>query len=641
MCGIAGIFTLEGSINARLVAGVLRMMDAQVHRGPDDWGLLLADGTLRDPEVGALLAPFNPGHIRTYKGPASPEVVLGHRRLSIIDLSPRGRQPMSNRDGTVWITYNGEVYNYRELRDELKGKGYRFHSDTDTEAILHGYEEWGEGVVDRLRGMFAFALSDGRATKLLLARDYFGIKPLYYHQDSQVLVFASEVRALLASGLVPEKENRDALRLFLQTGSIPAPYTTAETVFSIPAAHYLLVDQTASRLERYWGFPTFEDDRSNPNAVISETRALLEESVRIHLVSDVPIGIFLSGGIDSSSLVALASRSGAGSIKTLSVVFDEAEHDESRYARLIADKYHTEHTECRVTSPEYWQELPKIFEAMDQPTVNGVNTYFVSKAALQAGLKVVLSGLGGDEVFWGYKHFAQVRQIATFAQALGLLPGGIRRMLLKGIAAAGIRMGHFGLDKLAYLEQPTPENCYWLLRGLFSPREVRAFMGETSGTALPQLCESSHPWSENTLSRLEFQFYLQNQLLKDADIMSMAHSIEERVPILDRKLVEHVAKTPAQFMLRGGTPKSLLVNALGELLPKSIVYRHKQGFTFPFGKWMKQYERELLEMVLERNIADRQLVQRIWEEFIGGKIHWSRPWALVVLSRWQKNAYFS
>ena len=392
MCGIAGLVRSEG-LAPDDVEVVKRMTASQTHRGPD------GDGVFSDTRV-----------------------VLGHRRLSIIDVSTSGAQPMSNEDGTVWLTYNGEIYNHRELRSELIARGHRFRSQSDTEVIVHGYEEWGiEGILERLRGMFGFGLYDSRCG-LILARDRLGIKPLYYFTSPGALLFASEVRALAASGKVPNEREPEALAGFLLTGSVPAPLTIRKGVRCLPAGHYLVWQDGSIELRKYWDLK-FEPADQDPAA--SDLCTELEDAVGRHLVSDVPLGVFLSSGVDSAALVALASRVSRSELKTLTVVFNEQAFNEGNDAGRIAKHFHTSHQEVLVTESDFRRELPAVFAAMDQPTNDGVNTYFVSKAARQAGLTVVLSGLGGDEVFWGYRHY---RRLANSLRWLGRCPAPARRV---------------------------------------------------------------------------------------------------------------------------------------------------------------------------------------------------------------------
>jgi asparagine synthase (glutamine-hydrolysing) len=403
-------------------------------------------------------------------------------------------------------------------------------------------------------------------------------------------------------------------------------------------------------LTRYWDLD-YSRQEDGGVRVVERTRELLEESVRVHLVSDVPVGVFLSGGIDSPALNALAAQHHTH-LKTLSVVFDEAAYDESRYARLVAEKYATEHVECRVTAQDFWDALPRIFAAMDQPTVDGVNTYFVSQAAKQAGLKVVLTGLGGDEVFWGYKHFAQIARWGGALRALEANP-----VARAAAIAVGRALNKPALEKVKYLRER--DGGYWLIRGLFAPREIKRLLPDSEPVEM-ELPRNGSGFSTDRLAYLETKLYLQNQLLKDTDVMSMAHSVEARVPFLDHRLVEYVARVPSAMKLvlspsfssaslRAGlrvnsaeaidsqTPKLLLVKALGDQLPREIVYRPKQGFTFPFAQWIKQYNRELRQMIA-KNGLDVKAANEVWERFLRGQVHWSRPWALVVLARWRQDA---
>jgi asparagine synthase (glutamine-hydrolysing) len=354
------------------------------------------------------------------------------------------------------------------------------------------------------------------------------------------------------------------------------------------------------------------------------------------MISDVPLGLFLSGGIDSSALAALAPQFHYRPLTTLSVVFDEPDYDEAAYARLVAERYGTDHREVRLRSGDFFEALPGIFEAMDQPTVDGVNTYFVSKAAKEAGLTVVLSGTGGDEVFLGYGHFKKAGRLEQTRRLLRLLPFGLRSRMIRAAIRAGFPSNSSGREKLTYLETPSDENCYLLFRGLFTPRRIQELLGMGEKeyasfnftTQFPNLPISKSLLDSFTL--FEFGHYLQNQLLKDVDVMSMAHSLETRVPFLDHRLVEYVAGLPDKAKLRKGMNKPLLVKALGEGLPRVIWNRPKMGFTFPFGEWMKELADELEARSLEQNIFDRKAVEKTWDEFKKGRVHWSRPWATVV-----------
>jgi asparagine synthase (glutamine-hydrolysing) len=641
MCGIAGIASFTGSVTAEDVGAVLRMMDAQVHRGPDDWGLLVPQVATKDAEVCLLLGRLDPDRIRTYPAvPGAPAVVLGSRRLSIIDRSPRGRMPMGGHDGRRWVVHNGEIYNYRELRAELGGAA-AFDSATDTEVLLRGWEAWGDGVTERLRGMWAFALFEaGPRPRLLLGRDRFGIKPLYCYEDRTRVVFASEVGAIVTSGLVPDETSPEAFVRFLELGSVPAPLTTVKDVRALPAGHIAHVDAGGLRLERYWSLDAAVQAARPPAPpsraeAVASTRALLEESVRLHLVSDAPLGVFLSGGTDSAGLVALAAPGLERPLTTLTVAFDEAELSESRHARLVAGRYGTDHREIMVRSGAVFDGLPRFFAAMDQPTVDGLNSWCVSRAAREAGLSVVLSGLGADELFWGYRH---LRRTAALGGALGLmaaLPRPARRALAR-VASLGAGLGRPGLDRLEYLETPSAASAYLLVRGVFTPARAAELLDLGAGAlddpreGLPSV--TGHGLRD-ALTRFEIAHYLGNQLLRDTDVMSMAHSVETRVPYLDHRLVEHVLALPAAMKLDRKRPKPLLVDALGDRLPREVWDRPKMGFTFPMDCWMRARARELRALCIESKRLDRAAVEGVWDAFAAGRAHWSRPWSLYVLSQ--------
>jgi asparagine synthase (glutamine-hydrolysing) len=604
MCGIAGAFGNNVSLDPVFVEGVRRMADAQTHRGPDDQGWLQSE-----------------------------DVILGHRRLSIVDLSSAGRQPMSNEDGSVFVAYNGEIYNHQELREALRRHGHTFSSTSDTEVIVHGYEEWGiEELLRRLRGMFAFAIYDARSCPptLILSRDRFGIKPLYFTllHDRSVVVFASEVRALDQSGLVPRDEDPRAWLAFLLFGSVPAPWTTINSVRALPPGHYLVADESGRRLTRYYSNDDLfihdgvrsEAQRQLPD-LEDEIRARLEEAVATHLISDAPLGVFLSGGIDSSALVALTARY-KRDLVTLGVVFEEEAFSEEPYQRLVAERFQTKHHSIPVTLKEFQDEMKRFLDAMDQPTVDGLNTYFVARAAKQVGLKAVLSGIGGDEVFCGYPTLRRARILRRFH----VLPSGVRAVT----TAAGSFLPYF--EKLAFLKKNGNIPFYLVQRGLFTPREAAMFLGaeEREAWALIESLEPEQaPQDPVVLQQfLETRHYLVDQLLKDADVFGMAHSIEIRVPFLDHVLVETALRAPSHLRRDRHWPKPLLTRSLQDVLPKEVVFRPKQGFTFPIEVWLRSTGR------MFRDAASRlnpDAYDALWDAFLSGRVHWSRPWALVVL----------
>lgn len=645
MCGIAGIFKFRHPITVEDVSAVLRMLDAQVHRGPDDWGLLLPSTAERDPEILSLLGRLDPKHVSTYPALASaPAVVLGARRLSIIDRSARGRMPMGTSDGRQWIALNGEIYNFRELRAELSAS-LAFRSTSDSEALLLGWHAWGDGVVERLRGMFAFALFEATPSpRLLLGRDRFGIKPLYTSDDRSRVVFASEVSAVLRSGLVPSVTDPEALRRFLELGNVPAPLTTMKDIRPLPVAHVAHLDASGFRSMPYWDLDEAveaarESCAPTRAAAVASTRALLEESVRLHLVSDVPIGAFLSGGIDSATIVALASRELEQPLTTLTVTFDETDVSEASYAQLVAKRYRTNHREVRLKADAVFDELPKVIAAMDQPTVDGLNIWCVSRAAREAGLRVVLSGLGGDEIFWGYRHIRFAGALAEACRLLSSLPVGARRRLAR-LAVGSAPLLRPGLDRVAYLQTPTTESAYLLVRGLFNPAQVRRLLGLSPdmSAAAPLPSTQNAGAMREALTRLDISHYLGHQLLRDGDVMSMAHSVEMRVPFLDHRLVERVLSVPTRFKLDPQRPKPLLLDVLDGRIPRAVWNRPKMGFTFPMARWMRQRAPELRAASLSSKLLDPRAVDRVWDGFCRGRDEWSRPWALYVLSQFEAGA---
>jgi asparagine synthase (glutamine-hydrolysing) len=618
MCGIAGLFRTGGDTTPADRRAVEQMAAAETHRGPDDGGLF-----------------------------QDARIVLGHRRLSIIDLSPTGHQPMSNEDRTVWVTYNGEIYNHAELAAELPG--HRFVSRCDTEVLLHGYEEWGiEGLLRRLRGMFAFAMYDARGSQpiCLLARDRLGIKPLYYIARPDSIAFASEVKALVVSGLVPNRKNPTALAGLLLLGSVPAPATGIQGVKCLLPGHYLVTGGTAVTAHKYW-----EPDNAEPGRPLgppaSGLREALADAVNRHLVSDVPVGVFLSGGVDSAALVALASRA-KSSLATLTVVFDEQEFSEGAEARQIAQKFGTGHREVRVTSQDFMRELPNVLRVMDQPTNDGVNTYFVSRAARQAGLTVVLSGLGGDEVFGGYKHYRWLARHGNSIRRFSALPRFLRQTVLSTAVGYGRMRGRENWMRLASLQDGVSDaGLYLALRGFFAPEQVRALLDVHSNEvrlAADEYLDALRPPNGNGVAtgpafrRLEMRRYLHDQLLRDTDVFSMAHSIEVRVPYLDHVVVGQALACQGRASAcqlsrpaRAAGNKPLLTEAAGEPAVFEAARRSKRGFAFPFGKWMKLHSGELREMALAGGCLNRRTIGKLWNEFDRGRLHWSRAWMLAVI----------
>jgi len=629
MCGIAGLFPLRGALPERPDVLLWRMLAAERHRGPDDQGVWMMPGG---------------------------QGGIGNCRLAIRDLSPAGHMPMGSGDGLVWITYNGELYNARELRAALEDS-WAFRSTSDTEVVLAGYERWGVDVLPRLRGIFALGIIDQRAPspRLLLARDPLGVKPLYYAAGPAELAFASELKALRAGGYCHQGVCAEALKAYLMLGAVPNPMTIYRGVRALPAGSSLIVeDGNMGEPAPYWRFPEAVCGRSaletptgahSGAGAVESVRAALVDAVRSQLVSDVPLGAFLSGGIDSSAVVALMRLATGGTIRTCSIAFAEAEYSEDAHARAMAAAAGTEHYERVVTAAEVGDELDRVLGAMDQPSVDGVNTYFVAQTARQAGLTVALSGLGGDELFGGYD--ATFRGVPPLRRTLGLLslvPGGRRAaataLELSPRRRAWARAG----DALG--RAPSAASAYLARRGVFGEDEIARLLPAGPRTerfdavahveAIAGSEESFMGRQFSWVSRAELGVYTHHQLLRDTDVMSMAHSLEVRVPLLDVRLVELVLGLPDAAKAGCGRPKGLLLAALGNDLPDSITApRPKQGFLFPFDRWLRGPLRGAAEDLLgaagRSGFVDPGEVWRVWKLFLAGRVHWSRPWTLAAL----------
>jgi asparagine synthase (glutamine-hydrolysing) len=612
MCSISGIFQIgQGS---QLREAVERMNATQSHRGPDDRGVAQCEF-------------------------AGGEVVLGNTRLAIIDISVAGHQPMRDPATGNWISYNGETYNFKDLRRELEGEPWL--SNTDTEVVLRAYRKWGVAAFGRLRGMFALAIWDEAKQELVLARDPLGIKPLYYYAGQNRLVFASELRALLASGLVPRELNAEGVDSYLANGSVEAPLTIVEGIKQLLPGCCLQLRASESIELRTHEFARRNTEPAKPkdrSEAVAELRATLEESLRLHLVSDVPLGVFLSGGMDSSALVALMSRVSDQRPKTFSVVFDENAFTEAPFSRAVAERFQTEHAEIRLSENGLLKILPDAIAAIDQPTMDGINTFIVSGAVKNAGITVALSGLGGDELFAGYPSFRRALKLNSMSP--------VSRRVLR--AATGV--GKFALqgsvqrEKLWQLAHSKyePQDVYRISRQLFADEPKASFTGRAS--------EHNHngnhhePDIVNAISRLELSGYMANTLLRDTDAMSMAHSLEVRVPFVDTKVVDYVLSLPGDWKLRADSsgPKPMLADAVSDLLPRDFLSRPKMGFTLPFEKWLQQNLRVEVASVLSdaRRLSlpglNAGAVERLWHDFLRRPrgVGWTRPWSLYVLTRW-------
>jgi asparagine synthase (glutamine-hydrolysing) len=502
---------------------------------------------------------------------------MAHRRLAILDLSVGASQPMTTPDGRYTLCFNGEIYNFRELRAELESTGVQFATTSDTEVILQLYARDGQQCVKQLRGMFAFALWDGEKQTALLARDPLGIKPLYIHRGEGVLAFASELRALAQSQLFTPTLNPLAVQHYFETGSVPEPLTLIQEAAMLEAGHTLEWQAGQTRIQPYWQLLLPASPPTTGNA-IAVTREALLDTVKHHFVSDVPVGIFLSGGIDSTALLALANETGHQGCSTFSIAVDEAAADESAIARQTATHFGSDHHEMRLDARMAETLFAQFLIHLDQPTIDGFNTFTVSKLASMHGMKVVLSGLGGDEVFAGYASFTKIPQMYRWHGLIRAIPGICP--LLDRNKSKHQRLADF-------LRSPgRVEDAYASLRGIFSQREAAQLTAWITGVEMAQV-ESGKRKAEGSIadqvSVLELTRYMRNQLLRDSDVMSMAHGLELRVPFVDRTLLESVASIPAAIRLQAG--KRLLTQAVPEV-PTWVVNQKKRGFLFPFEQWL-------------------------------------------------------
>ena len=603
MCGIAGILTFDQGIDLRSISdAMLRTLE---HRGPDDFG----SQELALPSGGRLL--------------------LVHTRLSILDLSRAGHQPMQDPASDSWIVYNGEIYNHQQLRAELPQ--CEFRSNCDTETLLKAWAERGPASLESLRGMFAFALYDGRRRELHLVRDRMGIKPLYVCQvSSKTLLFASEVRTLLQSGLVARRLNSEAIRSYLAFGAVSAPWTLVQGVQSLLPGERLQLDLStdtiAPRSTRYW-LPTFTRQKNSMgyDEAIERIRPVLLESLSLHMMADVPVGVFLSGGIDSSAIVAGLTHLGHR-VRTFSIWFGEEAFDESVHARTVATRFGTEHVELYTSPKKVFADLDTALAAYDQPSIDGLNSFFISQAVHRAGIKVAMSGLGGDELFAGYSTFRMAslmdRQLnrrlvqAVYPALTRYAPGTMRAKKLRAILAAnGSRLKTYSVFRQVMLPARRAEL-------------LQAFQDDEPplpAQIIDELTAAIGPLDPpNAYSLLELSLYLANMLLRDTDQMSMAHSLEVRVPILDHRLIEAVASVPGFLKLAGlrrASKKRLLIDALPVPLPREVFNRRKMGFVFPWELWLRNELRQVIGCVfndweaLEAVGLAQHAVQDLWSRF--------------------------
>lgn len=614
MCGIAGMFRFDHQPAEAAV--ILKMTDRMAHRGPD------ATGCYTD-------------------GPAG----LGHRRLSIIDLSEASNQPIADNSGRYQIIFNGEIYNYREVKSLITG--YQFKTSGDTEVLLAAYAKWGPACLDYLKGMFVFIIWDMQKQEMFIARDRMGVKPVYYFQDSRVLVFASEIRAILQSGLVKPIVNKTALSEFLGFQSIGGTLSAIKEVNQLPAGSYMVVNQGGATIHKYWHLTDAASgfDFSNRQAVKTQIRKLLRDAVERRMVSDVPLGAFLSGGIDSSAVVGLMAEVSDARPNTFTIGFEEKDFDESGFADVVARKFNTRHHRIVLKPGIFLEELENALSAMDTPSGDGINTYVVSKAIRQNGMTVALSGMGGDELFAGYPFFQQFLKLKKFEQSWRAL----KPLRHAGAAILAGRKSNKAdrIQELLRASENSISHFYPEFRRVIGPRLLNKL------TILPNhlpVVEQELLGMENELNAFpllsqvsiaDYTGYTQHTLLKDTDQMSMASSLEVREPFFDHDLVSFVLHVPDEIK-NGAYQKSLLVESLNGLLPDAIVHRPKQGFLFPWKHWMKNELKDFCQQhinrICERDFIQADSLRQYWRMFLEGdqSVRWMELWLFVILEYWME-----
>jgi asparagine synthase (glutamine-hydrolysing) len=618
MCGIAGIVGLKNKENAE--TKIRLMTQSLEHRGPDATGVFVGD-----------------------------EVALGHLRLSIIDLSETANQPFFDATNRYAITFNGEIYNFQEVKKLLPE--YPFRTDSDTEVILAAYAKYGADCLSFLNGMFAFAIWDRERKELFAARDRLGVKPLYYAQTIDgTFVFASEIRAILNSGLIERKLNNHGIYDYLMYQSVYAPETIVENIFQLPAGECGIFLNGKFTKKSYWRIEEkhLETVTDDEETVKRNVKDLLLKSVERRMISDVPLGAFLSGGIDSSAIVALMSEISERPINTFSVNFGEKEFDESQFSNLIARKYDTKHTSIDLTAEDFLAELPNALKAIDSPSGDGLNTYVVSKATKKSGITVALSGLGGDELFAGYPNF--LNWMKTQKGVLNKIPAAFRKPFAFAMAASG-NSKHQRIADILSVDKINLSNVYPMFRQVMSQQTVGEFYKNGHyEIGIHNLLKAKQSEIEefpllSQFSIAELIGYTQNVLLKDTDQFSMASALEVREPFFDYKLVEYVLRIPDKVKYPK-YPKSLLVEALYPMLPNAIVHRPKMGFVLPFERWMrnelKEFCQNRLEILAAREIFNSDQLLKKWNDFQNGRngVLWSHLWHLVVLTEWLENNKF-
>nr|WP_315418813.1 asparagine synthase (glutamine-hydrolyzing) [uncultured Pedobacter sp.] len=588
MCRIAGIINSKKSFE-QVNQQVKAMCDSMQHGGPDDQGIYAIDKT---------------------------PLCLGNRRLAILDLSSSGHQPMISHNGDLVITYNGEIYNYRQIRTELINLGYIFKSQTDTEVILYAYQQWGEAAFEKLDGLFAFCIFDKRKQCIYLVRDQNGIKPLYYHFDKETLTFASEVKAFKHADIYQENDNWRIY--YLAFGHIPEPYTTLKDVCSLAKGCFLKYNMRSAEhfIQSYHEFESSSNIKNEHHA-IERIREQLSLSIKQQMISDVDIGVLFSGGLDSSIITILANQFNNKQLHSISANFNEIDFSEKKQRNSLLQKINVKKIEQLITYRDFLQHFETILADMDQPTNDGINTWFVCKTAKEQGIKVVLSGLGADELFGGYPSFDRIYKI----QDLNWLSKSVLRNMRFS--------NNTRFKRLYYLSLNSPIGEYLCLRGVYSPDVIAELLDIDMAKVIncleniplhPAIKRTSN---ETRASWFEFNMYMQNQLLKDTDFMSMSHGVEVRVPFLDRNFINLVISISTDIKFSYKQKKKLLVEAYKEDLPTETWKRSKMGFTFPFQEWMRK-NRDIADPSRYQNKRAKSLIKSFGEN----KLHWSSALAL-------------